>query len=445
MTPLSILDIRRPHAVATAALSLGMVIALPVVACRKFLKPALLYWPQSCDTFNTATLDATNAAYNLGVLAINYQQHGFIRRGLGGTIFTLLGGSPLTRCLHPLIVFHLLSAIWLAIPLVLLLRRMLMENFRRGLLLAVVLLVSPQLFLGWGGDLGRTDMFTSGCIAWAVVALLKQHDVVAVGMILTGLLAHESAAIFGIPLLIAILLMPPFNGTIKRLLRVVITFAVGCGVIFVTQGMNITASSRTIVEAILNSQKPSLLRDVAAYMTTAGPRSIVTSWCQSLGRAATPLYIACTVVIVLVYPWILSVRRQNLPVYVLATILPLLMISLIAIDYGRWLMFTTLNGWLFAVVGLYSADGRSLGNLAMAGRLAVLAALVAMKPTTVFAPNIFAEQLATRFWGKNSTDLKSVEACDPDWRSFIGVRPNAAVVHEDPLRPSSKDLVDGVQ
>jgi hypothetical protein len=106
------------------------------------------------------------------------------------------------------------------------------------------------------------------------------------------------------------------------------------------------------------------------------------------------------------------------------------MISLIAIDYGRWLMFTTLNGWLFAVVSLYSADRRALGNLAVAGRLAVLAALVAMKPTTVFAPSIFVEQLATRLWGKNSTDLKSVDACDPDWRTFIDVRPNAAVVRD---------------
>jgi hypothetical protein len=430
MTPLSTTGIRRQNAFATAALSLGMVIALPVIACRKFLKSALLHWPQSCDTFNTATLDATHAAYNLGVLAINYQQHGLIRRGLGGTIVTVLGGSPLTNCVHPLIVFHLLSAIWLAIPLVLLLRRMLMENLRYGLLLAVVLLVSPQLFLGWGGDLGRTDMFTSGCIAWAVVALLKQHDVVAVGMILTGMLAHESAAIFGIPLLIAILRKPPITETSNRFRRVVITFVLGCGVIFVAQGMNTTVSSRKIVEAILDSQKPSLLRDVAAYMTAAGPRSIVTSWCQSLGRAATPLYIGCMVVIVLVYPWILSVRRKNLTGYVLATILPLLMISLIAIDYGRWLMFTTLNGWLFAVVSLYSADRRALGNLAVAGRLAVLAALVAMKPTTVFAPSIFVEQLATRLWGKNSTDLKSVDACDPDWRTFIDVRPNAAVVRD---------------
>lgn len=430
MKPRSTPGNRNLHAVVTAALPLSLLIALPVVACRKILQFAILQWPRSCETFNKTTLDVTHAAYNVGVLAINYQQHGLIRRGLGGTIFAALSGSPLTDCLHPLIVFHLLSAIWLAIPLVLLLRRMMTENFRYGLLLAVVLLVSPQLFLGWGGDFGRTDMFTSGCVAWGVVALLGRRDVVAVGMVLLGLLAHESAAIFGMPLLIAILLKPPVSGTGNRVLRIVITFALGCGVIFVAQGMNTTTSPRKIVEAILDSQKPSLLRDLAAYMTAAGPRSIVTSWCQSLGRTATPLYLVCTVVIALMYPWILSVRRDSLSGYLLATILPLLIISLIAIDYGRWLMFTTLNGWLFTVISLHSTDRRSISNLALAGRLAVLAALVAMKPTSVFAPNSFVEHIATRFWGKGSTDLKNVDACDPDWRTLIGVRTNPPAVSE---------------
>jgi len=422
MNALPISSRQRPNAALTGVLAAGLIVGLPVLACRKSIKAAVLNGPQSCQTFNDTALGAANAAYNLGVLAINYQQHGFIRRGLGGTILSALHQSSLSNCVHQLIVFHFLSAVWLAIPMALLLRAILTENRRCAFWMAAVLFVSPQLFWGWGSDLGRTDMFTSGCLAWAVVGLLRRNDVVAVALVLVGSLAHESAAIFGLPLMIALLLVPHVNRSRSRLLRVPVLFAIGCVAILIAQDIFTTVRPRDVAQAILHSQPPSLLRDLAAYMTTTGTRSIITSWCQSLGRAATPFYLGCTIVIAAMYAWLLAIQRVNLVKYGLAVFLPLGFISLLAIDYGRWLMFATVNGWLFAVATVGPANRTASGNLVAWGRLVVLAALFAMKPTTVFAPNRFVERVAALIWGKEGTELRSADACDPKWRTFIAFR-----------------------
>ncbi|MGI4876623.1 MAG: hypothetical protein ACRYG4_03985, partial [Janthinobacterium lividum] len=117
--------------------------------------------------------------YNLAILAPNYLENGFVRRGLGGTILMLLDGR---RTLHPpgsLAAFHLATAIFFALPMALLLRRLAVRGDRQWLWFAVVVLVSPQMFRSWATDVGRTDMLTCGFIAWSLLLALDRRFVLA--------------------------------------------------------------------------------------------------------------------------------------------------------------------------------------------------------------------------------------------------------------------------
>ena len=151
----------------------GLMVLLPAIACRKLLV-GLLMRPRTCDAFNHMVLHGPIGAYNRGALSLNYFEHGFIRRGLGGTLLRGIAGSPLAGCVDELLVFHLLSAIWLTIPLALLVKWAIGRDRKAAAWLAILLVASPQLFWAWGGDLGRIDMFVEGCLAWGVIALVTR-------------------------------------------------------------------------------------------------------------------------------------------------------------------------------------------------------------------------------------------------------------------------------
>ena len=62
--------------------------------------------------------DTTDLIYKHVILLPNYFEHGFVRRGLDGTIYALISDRHFFESLY---VFHVFAAVWLAMPVTLLL------------------------------------------------------------------------------------------------------------------------------------------------------------------------------------------------------------------------------------------------------------------------------------------------------------------------------------
>ena len=405
-----------------------LLVLLPALACRRGILFAALHRPRTCDAFNHLVLHDEIGAYTRGALSLNYFDHGFIRRGLGGTLLRIIDVSPLAGCVDELLVFHLLLSIWLAIPVVLLVRHALRENRASGTWLAILLAASPQLFLAWGGDIGRIDMFVAGCLAWGILALVQGSLWAAAASILFGVLAHENTAIYGIPLLAAVYASNHPRADYKRAYLPAAVLLGGIAAIFLAHLAFTSANTQDIVGSVVRGQSPSYKRDFAAYIAVTGARGIATSLCQSLGRPATPFYIASTLAVIAVYWWLLRLGRRDAIWYLLITVLPFCAVSMVAVDYGRWLSFAVLNGWLFAVARS-KPDRPTIADAPNNGwRIIVLIALIAMRPTHVYYPNYFARWVAKHIWSENETKLKTIEECDPEWRDRIGL-PGASDDH----------------
>src|SRR5262245_40244337 len=98
--------------------------------------------------------------YKQAVLVFDYFQMGFVRRGLGGAFAALFGDVADPRSA---LLFHTFSAVFLALPVVLLVARLAAHAPERTVLFfSAFLLVSPHLFRSWSGDLARTDMLICG-------------------------------------------------------------------------------------------------------------------------------------------------------------------------------------------------------------------------------------------------------------------------------------------
>ena len=398
----------------------GLMVLLPAIACRKLLV-GLLMRPRTCDAFNHMVLHGPIGAYNRGALSLNYFEHGFIRRGLGGTLLRGIAGSPLAGCVDELLVFHLLSAIWLTIPLALLVKWTIGRDRKAAAWLAILLVASPQLFWAWGGDLGRIDMFVEGCLAWGVIALLRGYVWAAIGSILLGFLAHENAAFYGFPLLGAVHFCTRPRDRRRSAFLPAAALIGGIAVIAVAQMAFTTASTQDIVHAVVRSQLPSEKRDFAAYIAVSGVRGIATSLCRSMGRAATPLYLASALALIALYAWLLRIRFKKSIPYALITALPFTVVSMVAVDYGRWLSYALLNAWLFAAVTIEPGQRSPFRKLDSILRVIVLGGLVIMRPAHIQYPNYFAKVIAQHIWSKKGTRPRRIDACDPSWRSSIGL------------------------
>jgi hypothetical protein len=433
MTRSSVVDGGAPPAALRNILTALLLVLLPAIAWRKVILKSLLEQPQTCEALNLAVTQGNVGAYNRATLALNYQEHGFIRRGLGGTLLEWVDSSPLAACVDQLLVLHLLSAIWLTIPLVLLVRRMMDQDWRRGAWFALLLAASPQLFMAWGGDLGRIDMFIGGCLAWGVLAVLHQRLWVAVGSLLLGFLAHETSILYGVPLLAALHLHRHGRAGLRTMYLPAAVLIGGTFLIAIGNFALTSASSQDIVNSIVRSQAPSKERDFAAYVAVDSAKGLVTSLCRGVGKAATPFYLAWALGLIALYAWLLWVRFKKALVlpYALATVLPFVMLSLVAIDYGRWLSFAILNAWLFTAA-MIPAGERQQSRKSIVLRLIVLGGLIAMRPSHVQLPSYFAKTVAERLWSKKATQGKTTEECDPSWRASIGLPANTGYSERPP-------------
>jgi hypothetical protein len=358
--------------------------------------------------------------YNRLILIPNYFNVGFMRRGLGGTIRALLGGGD---GLTGLAAFHVFCAVFLAVPLALLLRRLAAAGGWQWLYFGMVLVLSPQLMMAWAVDPGRGDMMNCGFVAWALLAALDRRFLVAAVVLFVGSLVHETVVILGLGLLVPICFLLHRTGSFT--LRQGIAALALLGVLLVSAALLQNAygpKPQDIVRVIVEHAPPSMDRDLAAYMTAAGGKSITTSACISFQRPAAILTIVAGFVILLAYVFVLQFKgRTALLVFAFAALLPMAALSIVAIDYGRWLCMAVMNAWLAAVALRLLGETEATTFKEYALGSAIGLGLLAMGHSREFYANAMIERIAFRVWDPRSEwRWTYMDRCDPAWRVFTG-------------------------
>ena len=389
-----------------------LVAALTVlIACRKLHHYLLSHAPN----FSGGKL------YVYFIMVPNYFNSGFVRRGFANTIFALINTGQLAPSLA---VYQIVSAIFCAVPLALLLARLAALDRRHWWWFAAVLALSPQLFLARALDVGRVDLFTYGFVAWATVAALDRRYMLAAAAVVVGALSHETALFFGAPMLVAIMVVDWRAGAITRgragaALAVLVALV---GTMMAGQAA-FSAPPADTARLITAAGPASFGRDIANYMTTGGMRSIVSSACMSFRRPAIVLDLAACFLTLAAYFIVVFARtRATVALLVVAAVVPLVAISVVAVDYGRWLSLAVMNLWLMAVVlrlrgvePVVQSRRDYLRAAAVAGVLALLG------PNTIFFANKAVEAAAHRLWPPRANEMIIyADACDPTWRSVIG-------------------------
>jgi hypothetical protein len=164
-------------------------------------------------------------------------------------------------------------------------------------------------------------------------------------------------------------------------------------------------------------------------MTVSGVRSITSSLCQSLGRSATPLFIPVGFIILLLYSKVLLISSwRSLRLAAVASALPMAVISIVAIDYGRWLMLAVLNAWLVAVaLRLKGVEPNRASRRDYAIAATLLAGLLAMKSPSIYFANRAVRAAGVQIWGEDGVKLRSLDECDPGWRTLVGLPAQPAI------------------
>ncbi len=231
--------------------------------------------------FPIASQGSQGAYYNAVFLTTNYFDLGFVRRGLGGTIARIFSADAYRGAL----ILHALSAIYLIAAFGVLQHRLLRARQSLAAMLIVAFpILSPQMFAGWGTDIGRTDMLVIGTIAWSCIAMHSGRPLVSAALLAFGFLAHETTIIFGIPLLLAIAFDQHTDGRLdsRDLLRAAAGLVVAVGTIAFVQALR-APTAEEMISAMQHLAPPAVdqdyadIRDVAVYMMTLGSRGLKTA------------------------------------------------------------------------------------------------------------------------------------------------------------------------
>lgn len=362
--------------------------------------------------------------YNRAVIFPNYMDHGFVRRGLGGTLMHLLG-QPAD--LWTPVLFHIASALFAAAVMIWMIRRLNGRIADRSVwLFTAIAVFSPQFFIAWAFDIARTDMVIAGLKGLAVLALLDRRNFLVAALIVIGLMVHEAGVITGLPLLAAVMLHRLINGEAK-----IGDYVAPAAVLIALAALVYWAPTRFAVSdiQIIREMKatlaPSQSRDGALYVFITGLRGVQTSMCWN--QYLNPHYgitISLSVALLLMQGVMLGFRgRLQWALYLLATMPPFAFLSWVASDLGRWYMFSAFNGWALAVALQIDTGAAFLDTKArLRTGIILFVALLVMGPTRYTYPNLISKPLFLALGYPKMPDLEGwVERCDPTWKATIAL------------------------
>ena len=360
--------------------------------------------------------------YNVTFLSANYLNVGFVRRGLGGTIAGLLSRDPNTGAF----LFHSSSAVLLIASFLVLGWRLIAKvPLPAAAFMMLFCVVSPQLFLGWGTDIARTDMAVIGCIMFAAIALGADHPIVAASLLVLGFMVHETAVIFGVPLLLAIAMIKTDKGV--RGATYLVPHAIGLVasvlIIALIQGAltpDINVFARKMIDHTPIPATPWFqdLRDCAIYMMITGLRGLKTAMCYNIYYKSYAVMIGFTLLVTVANGAILGMERRWV-LLTLAVVGPTLFMDLVANDLGRWVKFGCASTWMLSAM-LQERGTVSIGGWRLVASALLLSVLLYMGGSRVHTVNRASESVARMLGYPDAPEVGEwMTYCDPAWRFIV--------------------------
>ncbi|WP_188517358.1 hypothetical protein [Alsobacter metallidurans] len=364
------------------------------------------------------------SVYSRTVISLDFFNDGFVRRGLGGTIANSLSSN----WLHGAIAFMALSCVLLAIAVSVILTRLnWSQNFWDCLFLTGVICVSPQTFKGCALDFARTDMLVASGIAFASAAVMFRRSLLALAIILLTSLVHETALIFGAPIL-AVLLINSCSvrqNAVYDLAIYAVLLTAGTVLIFLAQRYY-SAPNAALVERMMRAgpdwvdHSALASKEIATYMFVTGLRGIRTAVCYNLQinqRYFMNTFLA--LLMIFVYIPILNLTSRFTACLGVA-FLPVLFMIAIANDTGRWLQLGVLNLWIYAS----SLQARGVATPSRRGayivRSGLFIAVISIGATRYESINNLSSWLGDALGLQLSDPLAPwLDRCDPDWRAVV--------------------------
>lgn len=373
--------------------------------------------------------------YNYTVLISNYFTEGFVRRGISGTLFYLI---KIESVAGRLAIFHGLSALALLSLLFVILRRLAKSPTHHWVWLSVVLVLSPPLFMAWARDVARGDMLAEAFIVGALIACLGQRYLVAATILFLASQVHENGLIYGVPLCISAGYLDFKAGKLStgKAVSALTLLSVLTAAALVAQRLFGMSPPEMAHDMLIHSappnpdvySDPTTFRDLAIYLTVGGVRTIKSSACVLFQSKAAYLYIFSIYFVLFLYGLVLpAFSRLRIGLLLFVGVLPMTLVTVLAIDYGRWLSFAVLNWWLVnAVLELKGVDPLATDGWPPRVSIAAAVAVLAMGPGEITAANLTFSKLAEGTWHGNPKGNR-FDWCDPTWRSVFdpsGMRPS---------------------
>ncbi len=252
----------------------------------------------------------------------------------------------------------------------------------------------------------------------------------AVGALLIGMLAHETAIIYGAPLLLLTIAHDEQHGILHRAAALQLAGMLVAGVVLILLAQLMFSQPPSAIAShmlaatpkLLNNPEHRLWRDIAIYMAVSGPEGIRTAICGNLNADPQYLPMAVGSVAVLFAYSIVLPRLRGYPLAAaVATLLPLIFMLAIANDTGRWLKLSVLNAWLlhsFYLIREPSREGVSASQIVCS--FAVLAVLLLMGPTQYRKVNRSVHTAAMRAGAADPAPFRVwMDGCAPGWQTLV--------------------------
>ena len=378
--------------------------------------------------------DESPLLYHAAAIGFSYFDVGFVRRGLAGSVVSLLGPDRLLGTA----VFHVLCAAAVAGGAAILFLRLRLRLPAGGRWVYVLLFVA--LMLRWAEDPGRTDLAVAALLVAAVLAFQAKQLVLSCLCLGLSLGVHETGLVYGLSLFAALLLDGArWRQVPRRTAAAGLLVLAAFVALYLLLGMLPHADVPTMVSVVRSRFPTNEYVDWAIYFAVSGSRGVRTSICQNLGDPTYPLHLATGLGVIAIFIALLRNRaRPSLPAALLAAVPPFLFMSAVANDLSRWTMLAALNVWLLSAVSACDlaedadgADRRPWRRAALRIGTAMLV-IPLIHPKTwriqdpIFSPAPVIDHALQEVGGPRTPRFRvALARCDADWRSVLGDDPAA--------------------
>lgn len=356
---------------------------------------------------------------NLVASGFNYFQFGGVRRGLVGSIIYFSGVNLVVgvRLVYWISYFLFLSLAYLILNRV--------TAVARFFVPFVVILAALLLF--WSSGIGWTDMLMAAILAGAALAAINGRTITASICIAAGVTVNEAVAIYGLPLLLAILLdedrykdlrlsSAAIGGAI-----IVASFVAGTLVLPLLPHSDPRTIVQTIKSEIASTYSSQSSDHEFFLLTTArGARAVQCAIQHSVHYFIHP-FVAIFMIALTTFS-LSGLYRLQWTAPAVASIPPMLLLWLIASDMSRWTAFSILSVWIVCAVRSRVPVDHKSGRV-LARTAAAVAILVLLYPGTVklYAAFCFPSPLIEKALESvlGPAEFRSFDDCDPTWRSVL--------------------------